>query len=290
MSATRYLLDTDFFMVKRFIHIGVNECVTAAPTKERLEALAFALLIKLTFVDSTIKNTSIRHLTYNLRMGWTRLSRMLKNALRYGYIVKEGDAYFAPSLKQRGSFNYKAKFDLPSISKTEDGRTAYKLSFLMDYIRKIVFYNHIKKQDAFRDTALVVKSPSNKKEFDAKRKRLKRMCGITSVSDDMLKGAKRLSIRRAMTIMGTKRSKTKSLIKGMISEKAIVRRFENIPVGIDHKQLEKDYAMNQAVYAANKFGGHIHIFKGAVYIQVANHYDLCDGVPELITYSPKIKK
>lgn len=99
----------------------MSECVAAVNNKDRLEALAFALLIKLTFQNSIVKSTSIRKLTYIFRMGWTKLSKVLKNALRYGYIVKEGDIYFAPSLKQRGSFNKKLKFSEGTLSSATDG-------------------------------------------------------------------------------------------------------------------------------------------------------------------------
>lgn len=276
-------------MAKRYIYIGLNESIKAVQCKGRLEALAFALLVKLTFVDSTIKSTAIRQLTFIFRMGWTRLSRVLNNALHYGYIVKEGDTYFVPTMKQRGSFNYKAEFDFCPLSLTDDGRTAYNLSKLMNEIRKAVFENHIKKQQAFHDTALVVNAPSDNKTYVAKRGRLKRMCGITSVSDDILKRSNRLSIRRSMKVMGAKRSTTKRLVKELIADGSITREFENIPIGMDYKELEKSYAMQQAVYKANKFGGHIHVFRSAVYIQVANHYSLSDHKAKLITYSPKVK-
>lgn len=276
-------------MRKQYIYIGISECRLAVQTKSRLEALAFALLVKLTFVDSNIKSTSIRQMTYIFRMGWTRLSRVLKNALRYGYVVKEGDRYFVPSLKQRGSFNKRLTFDAMTFSKTECKRTAYELNKLMDEIRKTVWKNHIKKQKAFCDTASVVKAPSGDKEYKRYLARLKRMCGITSVSDDMLNNSKRLSVRRSMDIMGVKRSKAKALINEMVASGEVSRRFENIPINRDYKELEKTYAMEQAIYKANKFGGHIHIYRGAVYIQTANHYSLSDKENESFTYSPILK-
>lgn len=277
------------YMKKRFINIGISESIEAVGTKDRLEAFAFALLVKLTFVDSRIKSTSIRQMTFIFRMGWTKLKRVLNNAQKYGYIVREGDSYFVPTLKQCGSFNYKARFVFCPLSHTEDGRTAYKLCNLMDEIRKVVLKNHIKKQESFYDTALGVNAPGDDKEYRTKRKRLKRMCGITSVSDEMLKKSRRLSIRRSMTVMGTKRSTTRRLIKEMIEAKEITREFENIPTGIDPKQIEGDYFMQQAIYKANRLGGYIHIFRGAVYIQVANRYSLSERESKLITYRPKMK-
>lgn len=267
----------------------MNECISAVNDKDRLEALAFALLIKLTFVDSVVKSTSIRQLTFIFRMGWTRLSRVLNNALQYGYVVKEGDIYFVPTLKQRGSFNKRMEFDFVPFSKTEDGRSAYRLNALMKEIRKIVWKNHIKKQRAFCDTALSVDSPSDDKEYKRSRGRLKRMCGITRISKDTIQSSSRLSIRRSMQVMGASRSMTKRLINQMIADGDVVRHFENIPLSMDHKELEKDYALQQAVYRANEIGGHIHIFKSAVYIQVANHYSLSEKESKSFTYSPRMK-
>lgn len=278
-----------FFMRKRYIYIGISECVLAVRNKDRLEALAFALLVKLTFVDSIIKSTSIRQLTHIFRMGWTRLSRVLDNALRYGYIVKEGDTYFVPTLKQRGTYNKRLEFNIVPFSKTGDGRCVYTLNALMKEIRKNVWKNHINKQKAFCDTALVVDAPADDKEYKRGRARLKRMCGIVSVSPDMLKKSKRLSIRRSMDIMGAKRTMTKTLINEMIRNGEVTRSFENVPTNMDYKELERNYAMQQAVYKANELGGHIHIFNGAVYIQVANHYSLTDKETKSFTYSPRLK-
>lgn len=276
-------------MRKQYIYIGINECISAVEHKDRLEALAFALMIKLTFVDSIVKSTSIRQLTYIFRMGWTRLSRVLNNALYYGYVVKEGYIYFVPRLKQRGSFNKRLEYAFVPFSKTEDGRSAYRLNGLMKDIRKVVFKNHIKKQTAFCDTALSVNSPCDNTEYKRSRGRLKRMCGIVSVSNDMLASSKRLSIKRAMQVMGTSRSMTKRLIKQMIANGEITRSFENIPVSMNYKELEKGYAMQQAVYRANEFGGYLHIWRDAVYIQTANHYALSDKETNSFTYSPRLK-
>ena len=131
-------------MRKQFIYIGMNECIAAVRDKDRLEALAFALMVKLTFVDSVIKSTTMRQLSRIFRLGNKRLSRVLKNALRYFYIVKEGNTYYVPSLKQRGSFNKRLEYDFATFSTTEDGRSAYTLNRLMKDIRKTVWKNHLR--------------------------------------------------------------------------------------------------------------------------------------------------
>lgn len=256
----------------------------------RLEALAFALLVKLTFVDSVIKSTTIREMQHIFRMGNARLKRVLSNALYYGYIVKEGDKYFVPTLKQRGSFNKRMMFYSGSVSKTLDNRTAYKLNALMKEIRIVVFKNHIRKQMAFQDTASVVNAPVDDKEFKRNRARLKRMSGMTSISDGLLKDSARLSISRIMEVMKTKRSTTKTIVRQLVKKGQIIRVFENIPIDMDYKELEKDYSRQQLLYReAHKRGGWLHIFKGAVYIQVANHYSLSEREFDSITYSPNLK-
>lgn len=276
-------------MRKQYIYIGINECISAVEHKDRLEALAFALMVKLTFVDSIVKSTSIRKMTRIFRMGWTRLSRVLNNALQYGYVVKEGDIYFVPTLKQRGSFNKRLEYDFKTYSTNMDERSVYRINRLMKDIRKAVYKNHIKKQTTFCDTALSVNSPCDDTEYKRSRGRLKRMCGIVSVSNEMLKSSKRLSIRRSMKVMGTSRSMTKNLINEMIADGEIYRHFENIPVSMDYKEFECNYVAHEAIYKKNEFEGHLHVFKSAVYIQVANHYSLSESETNSFSYIPKKK-
>lgn len=267
----------------------MNECMMAVQNKDRHDALAFALLVKITFADSIIKSTSIRKLTKIFRMGWKRLSRVLNNALHYGYIVKEGETYFVQPLKQRGSFNKKLVFTKGTLSLSKDGRTEYRFNEIKKIIRKETLKNHIRKQSDFLDTASVVNAPVDDKEYRRNKARLKRMSGLTSVSDDLLKDSARLSINRIMKVTGTKRSTAKKLVKEMVAKGEIIRSFENIPVDMDYKELEKDYVFQQAVYKANKLGGWLHIFKSAVYIQTANRYSLTESEHESFTYSPRLK-
>lgn len=274
-------------MFKRIIYIGLNECADAVKSKDRLEAYSFALLAKLTFVDSIIKSTSIREMTKIFRMGWTRLNRILKNALHYGYIIKEGNHYFIPSLKQNGSYNEPVVFSQGSFSFSQEGRTPYRIKNLILKIRELVFKNHIRKQMSFQDTASVVNAPIDPNEYKRKRARLKRMSGLTAVSDDLLDNTARISMKRIAEVMGTKRSTTKKIVKNLRTKGEIIRCFESIPLNYKQSELEKDYRMAQSVWLANKLGGFIYRSCGRVYIQVANRYSLPENELHSIKFIPK---
>lgn len=268
-------------MKPRKLILSTDECVSAIKSNDTIEALAFAMLIKMTFVDSTLKYAPIRELKAKLHMGSEKLNRVISNAIKCGYIVKTNVGYFAPSLKRNNGFNRR----VGCLWQAFDGSTIYKLNFFVKIIRKVVLENHLRKQKSFCDTASKVAAPNDLREYTRSRARLKRMCGQTSVSVEQAKASTRLSNRRAMEVMHTKRSTTKKLIREMIVAGDIVRKFNNIPLGMSIKEFERQGEFAHTRQNIQNIGGYLFGWHGAVYVRVANSYACTDKSNNQTFYS-----
>ena len=84
--------------LRRF-YLNLDLAREAVTSKERTEALAFSLLVKLTFVDSKIHHATYSNMKTLFNMGSSRLQRVVKNAIRYGYLVREGKSLRALSIR-----------------------------------------------------------------------------------------------------------------------------------------------------------------------------------------------
>ena len=87
----------------RFIQFSVKEAKEVVRDDSRLEAFAFAIMIKARFVSSSLidKNTKKKHLKSLFHIGDAKLSRCLKNAEKFGYIRREGDNFTNKQMKIR---------------------------------------------------------------------------------------------------------------------------------------------------------------------------------------------
>lgn len=276
-------------MYKRTIYIGLSECQRAVKEKNRLEAFAFSLLVKLTFVDSCIKETTYFKMSRHLGLGNTRLKRALTNALKYGYIARDGELYRAKPLKEYGGFNTRLEFEEGSISShAKHGtelKTPYKLSRLIKEIKIAVLKNHIKKQMAFHDTASGVDASSDNKELKRRKAKLRRMCGVSHVSEEVLEKSARLSITRISEVICSKRSSTKKLVKQLRESGQIIRNFESILLDqFDYDTIRNDYDRARAIFHANYLGGWLCASSGRVYVIVANRYSLPEKEIDTIKY------
>ena len=124
---------------KRSILISVEKAQEAMGDKLREEALGFAIQIKHTFESSTLKekNTKKKYLKKTFKIGEAKLSRVLKNAVRFGYVRRENGLIIANRL-------YNDREEVGSIHVSKNllvNKEAVK------HIKRIVIMSHFKKQN-----------------------------------------------------------------------------------------------------------------------------------------------
>ena len=122
-------------------------------SKEKMEALAFSIMVKQTFTNSTVNFATVRKMKTIFGIGQDKLARIIKNGIGYGYFERRGKDLFAKKLKGAG-YHYTLTLIAKnaSITATTDElkscniKTAYKIKRIEQEIRDAVLLNHISKQ------------------------------------------------------------------------------------------------------------------------------------------------
>ena len=138
--------------MQNFKHIGINLIKEARESDERFDALAFSMCIKLKFSSSCLHKSDIRNIKQLFSIGTEKASKVLKNALMYGYIREYGDFYIVPKFKQ--PFN-NAKLYVDNIT----------LKIVKKELIKLTICNHIKVNEKVYSLKQTAKNPKTLKEY-----------------------------------------------------------------------------------------------------------------------------
>jgi len=198
---------------KRISSFKIKE---ARESDERFDALAFAVCIKLKYASSAIHKADIRSLRANFGIGTEKASKVLKNALKYGYIKEENGMYIAQKIKSvylnkkngilsTGFDNITLKYDNEKIT----------LKNVRKELEKLTVYNHIKTNEKVRTLKQCKRNPSNLKEYKAAKATIQRWCVDKFDTDGGLSYtaiAKRLNVSKNKAI---------AIIKQMVVDKMI---------------------------------------------------------------------
>ena len=204
------------------ININITEAIEAVKSKEALDGLIFAYMIKTTFVSGRINNATIRRVCHALSIGNTICRRGLKSALERGYVRREGNDVIAVNINNHLDYVYPITKNLKRKSeRTADDyiRCPFKFTELRKIIREAIIENHILKQNDFSNTHECSVNPHCKKQYLRARRRIKRMC-----SKPIVENGDRLSHKRVMEIANIKRSTAKTLMREMVKSKRLTKK------------------------------------------------------------------
>lgn len=277
-SPDRFAVDVGllFFCMyrKRNIYLDPKFAREAVGSKESVEALAVVLGIKVTFVNSVVTNASAVRLMHILRIGHTRYKRAVNYALRKGWLVREGDNIRAASIKTLDSYNVRLVFTKHHYDgkRGDDVRCPYTLTQLCNFIRQAVLLCHISKQVVVYDTiTTATRQPASSKsrsKYIAARKRVE---GWGMRKPKLRKRADLLSYARMSELAGCSKSKTKSLVKSLVSC-GIINKTENYEKTKWH--IDEYSKMLRDGYAASGNRGFLVRHDGKVMLRLANSYTL----------------
>ena len=195
------------FFMKRSIYISISEASFAVRSKERLEGLAFAVMVKMAFLSSRVNNPTNRNLMRIFHMGSAKTARVLKNALDGGYVRRDGKSIVACPVKSAGEYTCRFSFDVPT-----DGECPMRIADVIRGIRAAIVLNHVKKQN---DCGNTYKALTTGFDEDGRRipyGRLKRMYRRTSSMLPSQSFQRGLSNSRIMQLTNTKRYSERKLI------------------------------------------------------------------------------
>ncbi|MGJ7024999.1 hypothetical protein [Petrimonas sulfuriphila] len=243
----------------KHIYLNTEIAKDAIRSKDRLEALSFAILVKDKFTSSMVNNATIRSCKELFKIGSTRTSRIIKNGLEYGYLRREKGALIANKIKAKG---YNVKIEL-------DGNN---LNSVMDIVRKSVLLNHIKVQNRITDTFQSASNPKFLKEYKSARKRVVR--GMTGLTDYGHYGT---STARVMEVTNTKRTKARAIVGSLVLSGKLIVKHRAQKTMINPDDFYNGFAEHQKSLGCP---GYLFLYKGEIWQKVSNKYiyncfDIC---------------
>ena len=195
------------------MYLSLNILEEAVQSKSRLEALAFCMQVKGVYSSSALHYTRARgdrsHLEAVCRVfsiGKVKLSRLIKNGLKYGYLRQEGDLIIANKITAK---DYKININIESYNKANDNIRIQKMlqkAFIVNHIRKVEYVAHTFIRARGRITDLK-QLKSRKKNIARWEKELER-CGVKKnskvsgrISYETLAGKCNITRQRAILLV-----------------------------------------------------------------------------------------
>lgn len=132
---------------RRIIRLSVDLAKEALGSKEREEALAFAISIKFRFVSSALKgkHTTKKHLKKLFKIGDKKLTRILNNAVDFGYIRFEDDRIIANRLYGDTDLTYTIHVDR-KVLLNKDAIKLLRHAVAVRHIGILTYYHDLKKR------------------------------------------------------------------------------------------------------------------------------------------------
>ena len=218
----------DFFCMKRYIYISVSEAARAVRSKDMLEGLAFAVMIKMAFLSSRVNNPTNRNLMRIFRMGSAKTARVLRNAIDNGYVRRDGKSIVACPVKADGDFVCRFSFDVPT-----NGECPKRISAVISGIRAAIVLNHVKKQNDCGNTFNALTTGKDENGYYIPYNRMKSLYRRKirmSLTQSFRRG---LSNGRIMQLTNTKRYSERKLLGAMLHSGVIQRQEVIEDTGID---------------------------------------------------------
>lgn len=274
---------------KRIIYIDPKLAQDASGSKESLDALALVLSIKLTFVDSCVRDGSAVNIMRTFGIGHTRYKRAVEYGIKQCWLRREGNTLKADKIKAAGSYNTRLVFTkhyyTAKRTKADKIKAAYTLTQMCNFIRQAVILFHISKQAVVYDTITMATRPTKRTSQQTHKRAVKRAEDWGMCKPKLRRKANRLSYARMAQLASCSKSKAKSLVKTLVNDKVIDRRenYERTKYHIDDycKAMRDDYArLGKRGFLVRR--------DGMVMLRLANSYSLNKPVVKFVRdYKPK---
>lgn len=260
---------------KRVIYIDPKLAQDASGSKESLDALALVLSMKLTFVDSCMRDASAVNIMRTFGIGHTRYKRAMEYALERKWLARRGNSVVAAKIKEAGAYNIRLVFTKHFYSgkraKSDAIRAAYTLTQMCNFIRQAVILFHISKQAVVYDTITMATHPSKRTSQKTHKRAVSRAERWGMCRPKLRRKANRLSYARMAELAACSKSKAKALVKNLVCANLITphENYERTKFHISDysKAMRDDYA---------RLGkrGFIVRHDGRVMLRLANSYSL----------------
>lgn len=246
--------------MKRVLYLSINNAKEAIQSKDRLEALAFAIQIKTAFVSSRLHKDHINTLKSKFNVGYDRLVRMIENGLRYGYLKRSNGFILANKLYEKKDICIKINLD----------QKIYSNNQIKELIQRSVILDHINKVDFINNT--LIQTTDTKKGYKARKRAVKKLYKyVRTIPTELI----RLSYIRIAQIANITRQKAIEFISIMVQKGIISKKCTFIRTNI--KADHKDKAV-QLTYKDNSNRGYLRKIDQNYFIQLSNVYSVTSNL------------
>lgn len=259
-------------MKRRQLNISTRTMTEAVKNKEVLDALALAVLCKMLFVSSTIKDAKITRVMELFGIGYARCKRTINVGLEKGFfrMSEDGKDLIANSLKEYGAYNF--LFALPKLSASrllKRGKALkahYTLTQICNFIREAVIINHISKQQNLFYTLSKTQNPKDLAEYRKAKSILRKYSMRHGVVE---RKGRMISYNRMADTISCSRSTAKRLVKGLVARKTLSMQLNYEESGFNYEQFGKKLQYEYNEYSKRNF---LITMDGKVLFQLSNSY------------------
>ena len=205
----------------RKLWIGTNVLRFVSGNVARIEALAFAILIKQHRINSEITDASLRRLKEEFGCGYNTLRRAVANGLDSGFLRKEGNSLIANRLHDNLHLSYclKARFFVDAVNNCRKHKLS--LQSVIKIIEVAITVNQVCMIQDCADTHERATSGQSVRAIRNARKRESRMLRGTSYNEDFV-GLSNLQIQK---LIGKKAHTAIRVVKQAILQGLIEKRW-----------------------------------------------------------------
>lgn len=246
----------------RKLWIGTNVIRFVAGNRNRIDALAFAVMVKQVRRNSLIQKATQRNLKKVFHIGADTLKRVVDDGLKWGFLRKEGSNLIANKICENKKLGYLVRKSLFLEAKYRNKRDYLTLSSVRSIIEEAILVNQVNMQQSCSDTHVRATSGRTVRSIRNARKRESRM--LNGKYCNKYTG---LSNWRIQQLIGRKHGRAVKVVKNAISHNLISKR-------IREKEFNKEGETYGPVMRAMMQGTNIIVWvqKRGARIRLSNEY------------------
>lgn len=195
--------------------------------KERIDALAFALLIKQAYVDSIVRDATQRKLKDLFGMGSDKLKKVINDGIEFGFLRWNGKKLIANKLHGEKALSIILKGDWFVEAKNKNKKNKLTLIGVRSIIEMAIFVNQVNMQSNCADTHNRATSGQTVKQVRNAKQGESRM--LHGQFNENFTG---LSNIRVQQLIGRKKKKALSTIKAAISHGLVSKQVREKFFGV----------------------------------------------------------
>lgn len=241
--------------MKRTIYISRDIVKDAILSNDKLEALAFALQIKMAYISSMVNKENITDIMSSFHMGHIKLSRLMCNAEKFGYTRNLNGYIIANKLHAKKQIKFKI----------EVTQKLHKHIDIVKLIQKLAMLDHINKVDFINNT--LIQATDTKNDYKSRKCAVKKLYKyVSTIPTEKI----RLSYARLAQVCNINKNNAILLMKDLVKSGVVSKTHTFIKTN-----LKISIGNNYQYQYNNSYNrGYLRKIDGLFHIQLSNVYSI----------------